>query len=104
MDEKRRIWEEMAKKMTRSEKHAGPCEVSFATVLAEATLDNPGVLTPSNGSLIAVIALVTQSNYACDVSNISAILLQQYTDPTPVLRSGKVTQANTSIVIQDNEG
>jgi hypothetical protein len=92
MDEKRRIWEEIAKQRQEEKRSAGPCD------------ENPGVLTPSNGSVIAEIAIVTQSNYACDVSNVSASLLQQCTDPTSVLRSGKVTQAIISIVIQDSEG
>jgi hypothetical protein len=92
MDEKRRIWEEIAKQRQEEKRSAGPCD------------ENPGVLTPSTESVIAEIAVVTQSNYACDVSNVSANLLQQYTDPTSVLRSGKVTQAIISIVIQDSKG
>jgi hypothetical protein len=101
MDEKRRIWEEIAKQRQEEKRSAGPCEVCSAKFLSESTLEN---LTPSNGSVIAEIAIVTQSNFACDVSNVSASLLQQYTDPTSVLRSGKVTQAIISMVIQDSEG
>ena len=58
----------------------------------------------SSGSLVAEIAIVTQSNNPADVSNVSENLLQQRADPASTLRSGKVTQAIISILIQDSEG
>jgi hypothetical protein len=58
----------------------------------------------SGGSLVAEIAIVTQSNNPADVSNVSENLLQQRADPASTLRSGKLTQAIISILIQDSEG
>jgi hypothetical protein len=58
----------------------------------------------SGGSLVAEIAIVTQSNNPADMSNVSENLLQQHADPASTLRSGKVTQAIISILIQDSEG
>jgi len=58
----------------------------------------------SGGSLVVEIAIVTQSNNPAHVSNVSENLLQQRADPASMLRSGKVTQAIISSLIQDSEG
>jgi hypothetical protein len=59
----------------------------------------------SPGSVLVDIAIVTQSNHPSTMAAIFCCnLLQQYDDPDSVLRTGKVTRAITSIVIQDSAG
>jgi hypothetical protein len=59
----------------------------------------------SPGSVLAEIAIVTQSNHPSTMAAIFCCnLLQQYDDPASVIRTGKVTRAITSIVIQDSSG